>query len=96
MGDYFETCKNNPLLRPIHGVSLEEYAAAMHYLTAGVPVDRIMDVLSISPTVWNEVHVLWTKRMEEDASLTVIAFFSRFYNEAEHNKRFAIIHSPNV
>lgn len=96
MEDYFESCNDHPLLRPIHGVSLEDYAAAMYYRTTGVSIDTITGFLNINPTVWNEVDVLWTKRMEEDASLTVIAFFSRYYNVAEQNKRYITINSPNV
>lgn len=91
MEEYLESCKNNPLLRPIHGVSLEDYAAAIYYRTSGVPMERIMFFFHINPTVWNEVDMLWTKRMEEDASLTVITFFSRYYNEVEQNKRYVII-----
>lgn len=93
MEDYLENDNNNPLLRPIHGVSLADYAAAMYFRTAGVSMDQILEILNISPTIWNEVDMLWNKRMEEDAALMVITFFSRYYNDAQHNERFISINS---
>lgn len=93
MEAYYESGKNNPLLHPIHGVSLEDYAAAMYYLVAGIPVEKIIEIFNINSTIWNEVHLLWTKRMEEDAGLTVITSFSLFYNKAEQNKHFKTLNS---
>lgn len=90
MEDHFEPDLNNPLLQPIHGVSLQDYAAAMYYSTAGIPVEQILRAFNITPTVWNEVHLLWSKRMEQDAGMTVITHFSRFYNEAKKDKRISI------
>lgn len=91
-----EAVTHQPLLQPIHGISLQDYATAAYYQAAGIAHEHILAVLGITPTIWNEVNALWTKRMEEDAGLTAVAFFSRYYNEAEQNKRFHIINSPNV
>lgn len=92
----FEAEYNDPLLQPIHGISLRDYAAAIYFRTSGIAHEHILAVLGITHTIWNEVHALWNKRMEEDAGLTAITFYSRYYNEAKHNKRFITMNSPNV
>lgn len=80
---------NNPLLQPIYGISLQDFAAAIYFQTEGADMHKLLDILGISPIVWNEVSALWTKRMEEDASFTVITFYSRYYNEAEKHPKFS-------
>lgn len=79
---------DNPLLQPIHGISLQDYAAVVYFQNTGISLDILLGILGISPIIWNEVDMLWTKRMEEDAGLTVVTSYSRYYNEAEHDKRF--------
>ncbi len=82
----------NPLLQPIHGISIRDYAAIIYHRSAGADMDRLLRAAGISPVIWHEVDMLWTKRMEEDAGLTVITSYSRYYNEAEQDVRFSDIY----
>lgn len=64
--------ENNPLLQPIHGVSLQDFAAAAAKLTTGVSSETIFKAIGVDKAAWEAANILWTKRMQEDTSMAVI------------------------
>lgn len=80
---------DNPLLEPIHGVTLEDYAAVSYKIASGTNFISIMEMLGVDPAIWPEINTLWGKRMEEDPTFTVTTMFTQFYNTADqHPKLF--------
>lgn len=77
--------ESDPLLQPIHGVSLNDYAAAAAKLGAGVSTEQVCKALGIELPVWDEVNVLWGKRMQEDSSFTVVNVFSQHFGQADQH-----------
>jgi hypothetical protein len=77
----------NPLLAPIHGISLRDYCAMAAKIASEVPVETVCKAMGIDKMVWDEVNTLWPKRMQEDGSYTVITLYGQYFMEAgEHPK----------
>lgn len=72
---------DNPLLAPIHGISLRDYAAITMKLSSGVEPDAILNALGIDNVIWEELNTLWPKRMQEDESFTVSTLFGQYFME---------------
>lgn len=73
--------ETNPLLEPIHGISLKDYAAIALKMTSGVSESEIFKALGIDGVVWDEVNTLWPKRMQEDNSFTVTSLYGQYFME---------------
>lgn len=79
--------EENPLLAPIHGVSLKDYAAVAQKISAGIDQAAVIDALGLEPAVWEEVNTLWVKRMQEDGTFTVTTLYGQYFMEgASHPK----------
>jgi len=76
---------NNPLLAPIHGVTLQDYGAMASKIASGVPAEALCKALNIEKPVWDEANTLWVKRMQEDGTFTVTNLFSRYFGEANQH-----------
>lgn len=83
----------NPLLQPIHGLSLKDYAAITFKISQGVDMGAICQAMGIEPAVWEEVNVLWGKRMQEDASFTVQTVFGQYFSEGASHPKLAALHA---
>ncbi len=78
---------NNPLLEPIHGISLEDYTAITFKISQGFDEKTVTQVFGIDPVVFAEVSTLWVKRMQEDESFLVTTLFGQYFGTAaEHPK----------
>jgi hypothetical protein len=77
--------ESDPLLQPIHGVSLYDYAAAASKMGSGVSTEQVCKALGIELPVWEEINVLWPKRMQEDTSFQVINVFSQHFGQADQH-----------
>ncbi|WP_343307579.1 DUF6620 family protein [Chitinophaga niabensis] len=77
--------ESDPLLQPIHGVSLYDYAAAASKLGSGVSTEQVCKALGIELPVWDEINVLWPKRMQEDSSFQVVNVFSQYFGQADQH-----------
>lgn len=74
--------QENPLLEPIHGISLRDYAAIAMKLSTGVSEQDVYTALGIDSVIWDEVNTLWTKRMQEDGSYTLVTLYGQYFMEA--------------
>jgi len=81
----------NPLLQPIHGLSLKDYAAITLKISQGVDVGAICQAMGIEPAIWEECNVLWCKRMQEDASFTVQTLFGQYFSEGVSHPKLAAL-----
>ncbi|MFZ2266892.1 MAG: DUF6620 family protein [Azonexus sp.] len=82
---------DNPLLQPIHGLSLKDYAAITLKISQGVDVGAICTAMGIEPAIWEEVNVLWCKRMQEDDSFTVQTLFGQYFSEGASHPKLAAL-----
>ena len=86
---------NDPLLQPVHGVSIADYAAGMLKAGEGVSEDQISAALGIERPMWDEARKLWEARMKEDTTFNVINVYTKYYGEAKtHQKLGGLVADP--
>jgi hypothetical protein len=78
---------SNPLLEPIHGVSLYDYAAVSAKMASGISVAEICKKLGIEPAVFEEASALWITRMQEDGTFEVTTQFGQYFGEADNHPK---------
>ena len=74
---------NNPLLEPVHGVSLKDYAAMCIKIGAGVDAGVVCKAMGLEPVIWDELNTVWPQRMAEDSSFTVTTLFGQYFADNE-------------
>jgi predicted nucleic acid-binding protein len=75
----------NPLLAPIHGITLEDYSAACAKLGNGLSEETIAKALGIELPVWQEVSLLWPERMKQDETFHIVTLFGQHFGAAEQH-----------
>ncbi|HEX6432291.1 MAG TPA: DUF6620 family protein, partial [Niastella sp.] len=80
---------SNPLLEPIHGVSLYDYAAVSAKMATGIDVKDICKKLGIEPAVFEEASALWVTRMQEDSTFAVTILFGQYFGEADKHPKLS-------
>lgn len=78
---YAKQDDSNPLLTPIHGISLNDYAAIAMNLT-NFQEEDLFTAFGIDLAIWQEINTLWPKRMQEDTTFTVATLYSQSFMEA--------------
>lgn len=78
---------NNPLLEPIHGVSLFDYAVVSAKLGAGIPQADILRILGVEAAVYEEASALWVGRMQEDSTWEVTMEFGKYFGEVDNHPK---------
>jgi hypothetical protein len=78
---------SNPLLEPIHGVSLYDYAAVSAKMATGIDPKEIYKALGIEPAVFEEASALWVTRMQEDSTFEVTILFGQYFSEADKHPK---------
>lgn len=79
--------ENNPLMTPIHGISLADYSAANAKLANNVPIEAICQALGIQRPVWEEASDLWIKRMQEDTHFTIATQMGTYFAQADQHPK---------
>lgn len=80
---------SNPLLEPIHGVSLYDYAAVSAKLATGIDIKEICKTLGIELAVFEEASALWVARMQEDSTFEVTILFGQYFGEADKHPKLS-------
>ncbi len=75
--------ENNPLLQPIHGVTLQDFAAAAAKIGTGLSTEDIIKAVGVDKAAWEEANVLWTKRMQEDTTFAVVNLYGQYFKDAD-------------
>lgn len=86
---------NNPLLEPIHGISLRDYAEIAMKLGQGVPENDIFKAMGIDSTIWDELNTVWPNRMAEDTSFSVTVLYGQYFADGIQNPKLVAL-SANV
>ncbi|MGN7722449.1 DUF6620 family protein [Chitinophaga sp. 22620] len=84
----------NPLLEPIHGISLEDYSAACAKLANGLTEDGVATALGVELPVWQEASLLWTERMKQDETFHVVTLFGQYFGQADQHPKFSNAAAP--
>ena len=79
--------KDNPLLVPIHGISLYDYAAGSSQRGAGIPETEIFKALGVEKPQWDEADIIWQQRIQEDNEMTVMTLFSQYFGQIEQHPK---------
>lgn len=81
--------ENNPLLEPVHGVSLKDYAAMCIKIGAGVDAGVVCKAMGLEPVIWDELNTIWPQRMGEDSSFTITTLFGQYFADNEAHPKLA-------
>jgi hypothetical protein len=79
----------NPLLAPIHGISLEDYSAACAKLANGLTEEGVAGALGVELPVWQEANLLWTERMKQDSTFEIVTLFGQYFGQADQHPKFS-------
>jgi predicted nucleic acid-binding protein len=77
----------NPLLAPIHGVTLEDYSAACAKMANGVSEAAVATALGVEVPVWQEANLLWPERMKQDETYHIMTLFGQYFGSAEQHPK---------
>ncbi|MGV0921641.1 DUF6620 family protein [Empedobacter falsenii] len=80
-----EDSKDNPLLEPIHGVSLYDYAAGVVKIGSNVPEADVLKALGVDKPQWDEASLIWNQRMEQDTEMTVMTLYSQYFTKIDEH-----------
>ncbi|MBC9934293.1 DUF6620 family protein [Chitinophaga qingshengii] len=80
---------SNPLLDPIHGVSLYDYATISAKMASGISQEDLLKALGIENAVYEEAAALWVTRMQEDQTFEVITVFGQYFGEADNHPKLS-------
>ncbi|MDN5286912.1 MAG: hypothetical protein JWR38_3186 [Mucilaginibacter sp.] len=78
----------NPLLAPIHGITLEDYSAACAKLGSGLSEADIAKALGVELPVWQEANLLWPERMKQDSTYHIVTLFGQYFGAADQHPKF--------
>lgn len=73
--------ENNPLLEPVHGLSLKDYAAVCAAMANGTNEDKVFKAFGIDKAIFDELNIIWPKRMAEDGSFSISTLFGKYFGE---------------
>lgn len=76
-----EQTTNNPLLAPVHGISLRDYAAMVIKISQGVNEADVQKAMGIDAAIWDELNTIWAQRMGEDSTFGVINLYGQYFAE---------------
>lgn len=78
----------NPLLAPIHGITLEDYSAACAKLASGLSEADIAKALGVELPVWQEANLLWPERIKQDSTYHIVTLFGQYFGTADQHPKF--------
>ncbi|SEW44806.1 DUF6620 family protein [Chitinophaga arvensicola] len=81
----------NPLLAPIHGITLEDYSAACARMGSGLSEEEVAKALGVELPVWQEANLLWPERMKQDATFHIVTLFGQYFGQADQHPKFSVV-----
>lgn len=78
---------NNPLLEPIHGVTLQDYSVISAKMVSGIDEAEILKTLGIEKAIFEEASALWIARMQEDSTFEVTTLFGQYFAEPDKHPK---------
>jgi len=80
---------NDPLMQPVHGITLYDYSAGMGKLGENVSEDQICTALGVERPMWDEARKIWEARMKEDTSFNVANVYAKYYGDYKKHEKLA-------
>jgi len=80
---------NDPLMQPVHGITLYDYSAGMGKLGEHVSEDQISAALGVERPMWDEARKIWEARMKEDATFNVANVYAKYYGDYKKHEKLA-------
>ncbi len=74
---------SNPLLAPIHGINLQDYAAICAKIASGIDEQQVLKAMGIDKPIFDEINTLWPARMQEDGTFEVSIKFGQYFGEVD-------------
>ena len=76
----------NPLLDPVEGVTIEQWAGVNAKLAAGTQTDEAIKTIGVDAPKWDRVNNEWLTRMRNDTTFTISKIYGQAFNaKAEGN-----------
>lgn len=86
-----EADPSNPVLAPVHGVTLSDYTQVNLKIVEGAPLDGVLQAMGIDQVVWSEAKEVWMDRMSSDTTHVVVTEYSRLYQAGITDPRLASV-----
>lgn len=71
-------------MEPIHGITMEDWAAANAKMVQGVSMDELLEVLAVEQPQWDEANAEWNARMTRD--FTISKKYADIFNNPDVGK----------
>ena len=81
--------ESNPLLEPVHWITLEDYACSAYFLSNWFSEDDICKALWVERPIFDEANQIWIKRMQEDQTMAVMSLYSQYFANPTANTKFS-------
>lgn len=82
---YIDYDPSDPLLEPIHGISLEDYAIIVKNVTL-FDLDVLLSAFGIDVAIWQEVNILWPDRMAEDSTFKLFTLYGEYFSTQSNSE----------
>ncbi|QQT28397.1 hypothetical protein I6J02_17720 [Sphingobacterium spiritivorum] len=91
---YTKEDHDNPLLQPIHGISLKDYTALVANL-GSIDPKTLFNAFGIDETIFEELNILWPKRMQEDETFTITTLYGQYFMEIGNHPVILDLHNKS-
>lgn len=72
----------NPLLDPVEGITLEQWAGVNAKIVAGTVTDEAIKAIGIDAPKWDRVNNEWLTRMRNDTTFTISKIYGAAFTAA--------------
>lgn len=87
---------NDPLLAPVHGVTIADYAAGASKIGEGCSEDEICTALGIERPIWDEAQTTWNNRMRDDNTYNLVNVYSKYFGQAKEHPKLGSLTPGNA
>ncbi|BAV07133.1 hypothetical protein SAMN05421788_102240 [Filimonas lacunae] len=81
----------NPLLAPIHGISLYDYSAGNARLANNIALEDVCSALGVEVPIWQEASSLWAQRMQEDSEFIIAMQMGTYFSQADEHPKLGAL-----
>ncbi|MCL2090184.1 MAG: hypothetical protein FWH11_02980 [Micrococcales bacterium] len=82
---------SHPMLAPVHGVTLSDYAQICLKQFEGVDQAVAVQAMGFDQVVWDDARATWERRMAEDTTFTVGTEYARLFSAGVTDPRLLAI-----
>lgn len=86
---------DDPLLQPVHGITIADYAAGSAKLGAGCTDAEICTALQVEMPIWEEAKTTWNNRMRTDQTYNLVNVYSKYFGNAKDHEKLGSLVPKN-